>query len=66
MVESKSFNDQSLVRAIRKAVERFNAAEPTDEKLRAIMAVSALGAVGLVTNNQMRTSTVSYIESRLR
>ncbi len=67
MAESnRSFNDQSLVRSIRRAVERFNSATEDEDKLRAIMAVSALAAVGLVSNSQMRVSTISFIEGRLR
>ncbi len=66
MAEQKFFNDQTIARAIRKSVERFGSAEDLDGKLRAIMALAALGAAGLINNGQMRVSTASYIESRLR
>ena len=67
MAEIKAFNDQSLIRAIRQAVSRFNSAADDDinAKLKAIMEVAALGAVGTVSNRQMSLSTISYIQSAL-
>ena len=63
----RSQNDQTLVRAIRRAVSNFNTIPDNDinGKLRAIMAVAALGAVGTVTNRQMSASTISYISAAL-
>lgn len=68
MAELRSgYSDQSLVRAIRKAVIRFKSAHDDDlnAKLKALMTVSALGAVAGVSNPHMVVSTVSFIEGAL-
>lgn len=67
MFENRQVNDQSIIRAIRKAIGKFNSLpeEDINGRLRVVMAVASLGAVGLVANKQMVASTVSYIESTL-
>ncbi len=66
MADTRMLNDQNIVRAIRRAVERFNSATTDDDKMRAIMAAASLGAVALISNRQMSASTISYVEGRLR
>lgn len=62
------YNDQNLVRAIRKAVEQFLNADDgdIDAKLRAIMSVASLSALATISNRQMGVSTMTYIEGRLK
>lgn len=66
MPDNRMLNDQNIVRAIRRAIERFNSASTQDEKMRAVMAAASLGAVALISNRQMSASTISYVEGRLR
>jgi hypothetical protein len=60
-----SGNDQFLVRVIRKKINDFAQAETDEERMKAIMAVSALSATALIDDRQMVQSTIRYIESRL-
>jgi len=58
-------NDQLVSRVIRKAITQFQSAKSIEEKLDALMTVSALAGVGLMTDRHFIQSTVKYIESRL-
>lgn len=64
--QNAKVNDQFITRTIRKAVVAFDTAESQDEKLRAVMAMSALAALSLLGNSQMAVSTSRFIEAKLR
>jgi uncharacterized protein (UPF0147 family) len=67
MNESRSFNDQSISRAIRKAISRFNnlPEEDINGRMKCVMAVAALGAIGLIGDRNMAMSNISYVEGTL-
>lgn len=58
-------NDQLVSRVIRQAIVRFQNAETTDEKMAAVMAMSALAAVSIMSDRQFIASTLKYIQGRL-
>ena len=58
-------NDQLVSRVIRQAIARFQNAETTDDKLAAVMAMSAISAVSIMTDRQFISSTLKYIQGRL-
>ena len=58
-------NDQFVTRVIRNKIAAFLGAESVEEKLSSVMAMAALSGVLLISNNQLRQSTIRYIESRL-
>lgn len=68
MSEQRSpIGDQSVVRLIRQAVNRFDSL-PDDDiegKLRCVLLLAGLGATSLISNNQMRQSTVSFLVGRI-
>lgn len=66
MAEKSKTNEQFITRTIRKAVVAFDAADSDEARLRAVMAMSALGALALIQNSQMITSTARFIEAKLR
>lgn len=59
-------NEQMITRTIRKAVVAFDSAEDDSDRMRAIMALSALGALNLIGNRQMVMATARFIEAKLR
>lgn len=59
-------NEQFVVRTIRKAVVAFDSAEDDADRMRAIMAMSALSALTLISNRSMISSTSRFIEAKLR
>jgi len=63
---TKKVNEQFVTRTIRKAVVAFDAADNDADRLRAIMALSALGALNLIENTQMVVATSRFIEAKLR
>lgn len=62
----RKINEQFVTRTIRKAIIAFDAAETDEDRLRAMMALSALGALNLIENTQMVVSTSRFIEAKLR
>ena len=65
MAEQK-VNEQMITRTIRKAVIAFDNAQTDEDRLRAVMALSALSALNLIQNRQMIMSTSRFIEAKLR
>lgn len=63
---SRRINEQFITRSIRKAIIAFDSADTDEGRMRAIMALSALGALNLVQNSQMVVSTSRFIEAKLR
>lgn len=63
---TKKVNEQFVTRTIRKAVIAFDSAESDADRLRAMMALSALGALNLIENTQMVVATSRFIEAKLR
>ena len=63
----RNMGDQSIVRLVRQAITRFDALPESDieGKLRCILLVSSLAAAGMITNHQMRLSTVSFVVGRI-
>jgi hypothetical protein len=59
-------NEQFVTRTVRKAVIAFDNADNDADRLRAVMAMSALSALNLVSNRQMVTTTSRFIEAKLR
>jgi hypothetical protein len=62
----KKINEQFVTRTIRKAIIAFDSAETDEQRMRAMMALSALGALNLIENTQMVVSTSRFIEAKLR
>jgi hypothetical protein len=62
---NKAGNEQSIVRVIRKAVIHFDSTDDQNEKMKSIMALSAIGALSLISNRQMIQSTARFIEAKL-
>ena len=63
---NKKINEQFITRTIRKAVVAFDAADNPEDKMRAIMAMSAISALNLLDNRQMIAATSRFIEAKLR
>lgn len=63
--QSLRANDQLVSRIIRRAITQFQNAETAEDKLAAVMTMSAVAAVSIMTDRQYIASTLKYVESRL-